>query len=195
MPAGYNPIKILLTLRSGAQGGAASAGGSSGTESSYYCSEPVCALWQQAGFMQRTCRAASFWPVDLAQGGACERWLSDNVHLAPEVTMSIDVVPPPPPRWRPRPSEVVVDGRTAALLAEEQQERERDGEPGSHGADGSTPSAVGPAHSNSWSSSTRWTDGSTSSLAARSARSEQYAAAEDDESRKEAEDVTCEEGG
>ena len=102
----YNPLKILFTLRDRRGGGGASSGGGGGTENAYYCSELVCALWQHVGFMQRGCRAASFWPADLANNGVCERWLADGVYLAPEVVMSIDVVPPPPPP--PPPLEEIV---------------------------------------------------------------------------------------
>lgn len=117
----YNLFKILFTPRraGGRDPGAARA---SGIASAYYCSELVCALWQHCAIMQRACHAASFWPVDLANGGACERWLADGCGLAPEIVLSTAVVPPPPPKWRPRPSQIVVSGRAAEQLAAAQQE-------------------------------------------------------------------------
>ena len=77
----YDPLKILFSLRR------ADASHADTTEQAYYCSELVCALWQRCGLMQKTCRAASFWPGDLGDGCVCERWLADGVALAPAVVL------------------------------------------------------------------------------------------------------------
>ena len=77
----YDPRKIFFSLRR------AGVDQADTVESSYYCSELVCALYQRCGLMRKDCRAASFWPDDLANGGVCERWLSEEVTLAPEVVL------------------------------------------------------------------------------------------------------------
>lgn len=51
------------------------------------CSELVCALWQRTGILRPGCRPASFWPGDLVEGGAAERWLSADTFLSPEVVL------------------------------------------------------------------------------------------------------------
>ena len=88
----YDPLKILFSIRR------ADAKQADIAEQAYYCSELVCALWQRCGLMQKNCRAASFWPGDLSDGGVCEKWLLDGVALAPAVVLQTDgnAAPPPP---------------------------------------------------------------------------------------------------
>jgi hypothetical protein len=47
-------------------------------------------LYQRCGLLSKACRAASFWPGDLTDGGVCERWLADGVSLAPAVLLQDD---------------------------------------------------------------------------------------------------------
>lgn len=80
-PYDYNPLKIFFTSRHGDEANAASK------ERAYYCSEIVAALYQRCGLLSKACKAASFWPGDLADGGVCERWLESSVSLAPAVLL------------------------------------------------------------------------------------------------------------
>ena len=95
----YDPIKILFSVRRADEQQAERV------DAAYYCSELVCALYQKCGLMRKACRAASFWPGDLAAGGVCERWLCDGVSLAPEVVCDTSpAVAATPPRRDAAPS-------------------------------------------------------------------------------------------
>ena len=96
-PYDYNPLKIFFSRRAGDESRAA-AGGQQ--EAAYYCSEIVAALYQRCGLLSTACKAGSFWPGDLADGGVAERWLTAGVRLAPMVRLA----PAQPGEWIPRPA-------------------------------------------------------------------------------------------
>lgn len=85
----YNVAKMVFTLRQAGLPSATTEKQPPAFEDAYYCSELICAFFQHCGLMQLGCRAASFWPQDLGDGGVCERWMEDDAKLAAEIVIHI----------------------------------------------------------------------------------------------------------